>query len=167
MESLKSSFTVLSAMITPAILISACGSLVLSTSNRLGRVVDRVRALSESFEKLSNELATKNNESLDKQNLFYEQLNTLTKRASLLQHTLTFLYLAISIFVTTSVFIGVASLWFESNGFVSILLGLIGTVFLLCAALLLILEAQIAVSSTYKEMDFLRAELDKQCRKNL
>src|SRR5215204_3211782 len=37
----------LTAMVTPALLISATGSLVLSTSTRLGRVVDRVRALEE------------------------------------------------------------------------------------------------------------------------
>ena len=34
-------------MVTPALLISATGSLVLSTSTRLGRVVDRVRQLEE------------------------------------------------------------------------------------------------------------------------
>jgi len=33
------------AMITPAVLISASGTLVLSTGNRLGRIVDRVRVL--------------------------------------------------------------------------------------------------------------------------
>ena len=38
-------FTLLSAMITPAVLISACGTLIFSTSNRLGRIVDRVREL--------------------------------------------------------------------------------------------------------------------------
>ena len=37
----------LTAMVTPALLISATGSLVLSTSTRLGRVVDRVRALED------------------------------------------------------------------------------------------------------------------------
>ena len=37
----------LTAMVTPALLISATGSLVLSTSTRLGRVVDRVRQLEE------------------------------------------------------------------------------------------------------------------------
>ena len=36
-------------MITPAVLISASGTLVLSTSNRLTRVVDRVRSLARSF----------------------------------------------------------------------------------------------------------------------
>ena len=32
-------------MITPAVLISASGTMILSTSTRLGRVVDRVRSL--------------------------------------------------------------------------------------------------------------------------
>ena len=41
---------VLGAMITPAVLISASGTLVLSTSNRLSRVVDRVRVLSAEAE---------------------------------------------------------------------------------------------------------------------
>ena len=42
----------LSAMITPAVLISACGTLVLSNSLRLGRIVDRVRELSRLLEEL-------------------------------------------------------------------------------------------------------------------
>jgi hypothetical protein len=41
---------VLGAMITPAVLISASGRLVLSTSNRLTRVVDRVRVLAAEAE---------------------------------------------------------------------------------------------------------------------
>ncbi|MCV4614792.1 DUF2721 domain-containing protein, partial [Escherichia coli] len=44
-ENLNSTIEFLTAMITPALLISATGSLVLSTSTRLGRVVDRVREL--------------------------------------------------------------------------------------------------------------------------
>ena len=42
---------VLSGMITPALLISASGTLVLSTSNRLSRVVDRVRVLTAEAER--------------------------------------------------------------------------------------------------------------------
>src|SRR5687767_8662820 len=45
--SLNTIIEFLTAMVTPALLISATGSLVLSTSTRLGRVVDRVRALEE------------------------------------------------------------------------------------------------------------------------
>jgi len=44
-EALNSTIEFLTAMVTPTLLISATGSLVLSTSTRLGRVVDRVRQL--------------------------------------------------------------------------------------------------------------------------
>ena len=50
---LVASDSVLGAMITPAVLMSACGTLVFSTSARLGRVVDRVRVLSERIEELA------------------------------------------------------------------------------------------------------------------
>ena len=43
---------ILGAMITPALLISASGTLTLSTSNRLGRVVDRIRKLTTEAENL-------------------------------------------------------------------------------------------------------------------
>ena len=46
-DALNSTIEFLTAMVTPALLISATGSLVLSTSTRLGRVVDRVRQLEE------------------------------------------------------------------------------------------------------------------------
>jgi hypothetical protein len=46
---------VLTAMITPAVLISACGSMILSTSSRLGRVVDRVRSLSDKLDELAGD----------------------------------------------------------------------------------------------------------------
>ena len=42
----------LSAMITPAVLISACGQLIFSTSTRLARIVDRVRQLTPLLEQL-------------------------------------------------------------------------------------------------------------------
>ena len=52
-NALNSTIEFLTAMITPALLISATGSLVLSTSTRLGRVVDRVRSLSDRVEELA------------------------------------------------------------------------------------------------------------------
>src|SRR5215831_19546301 len=45
----------LSAMITPAVLISACGALIFSTSARLARVVDRARRLAQQVEDLAAE----------------------------------------------------------------------------------------------------------------
>ncbi len=43
----------LSALITPAVLLTANGSLLISTSNRMARVVDRVRILNEKGDELS------------------------------------------------------------------------------------------------------------------
>ena len=41
------SYATLSAMITPAIFLTANGSLIISTSNRMSRVVDRIRVLND------------------------------------------------------------------------------------------------------------------------
>jgi hypothetical protein len=38
-------YTTLSAMITPALFMTANASLIISTSNRMSRVVDRIRVL--------------------------------------------------------------------------------------------------------------------------
>src|SRR5687768_274549 len=51
-SALNSTIEFLTAMITPALLISATGSLVLSTSTRLGRVIDRARELESRLSEL-------------------------------------------------------------------------------------------------------------------
>ena len=38
-------YSTLAAMITPAIFMTATGSLIISTSNRMSRIVDRIRLL--------------------------------------------------------------------------------------------------------------------------
>ncbi|MCV4777234.1 DUF2721 domain-containing protein, partial [Escherichia coli] len=85
-ENLNSTIEFLTAMITPALLISATGSLVLSTSTRLGRVVDRVRELER---RLSELILT---EDRDKVPLYEKRIETVvhlldkvTSRARILQ----------------------------------------------------------------------------------
>src|SRR3954466_10867946 len=41
------SYATLSAMITPALFMTANGSLIISTSNRMSRIVDRIRVLND------------------------------------------------------------------------------------------------------------------------
>ncbi len=53
MNGLPDAQAVLSAMITPAVLISACGSLIMATSGRLNRAVDRTRETSRRFAELA------------------------------------------------------------------------------------------------------------------
>ncbi len=155
MDTLSSALAVLTAMITPAVLISACGTLILSTSTRLGRVVDRVRSLSDRFEELAHRAPEL--ELFDERRaLIFDQLDKLTSRARLLQRSMTIFYVALGIFVSTSVAIGVVA---ATAGFgyswVPVLMGLVGASFLFWGSVLLIFEARLALSTVSAEMDFI------------
>ncbi|MBB6099261.1 hypothetical protein HNR42_002699 [Deinobacterium chartae] len=144
-------------MITPAVLISASGTLILSTSNRLGRAVDRVRALTERFSTLMHleESDSQNLMLSEERALIFQQLPRLTSRVRLLQQALTAFYLAVGLFVVTSVAIGAEGLAGVKASILPIVSGLIGAAFLCYGSLVLILEARLALSNTYREMDFL------------
>jgi len=121
-------------MITPAVLISACGSMILSTSTRLGRVVDRVRTLSERLEEISDR---KQSGDLvkERQAAIYEQLDKFTSRARLLQRCMVTFYLSLGAFVATSVAIGVVAISSSLRyTLVPVVCGLIGALFLFTAA---------------------------------
>lgn len=144
-------------MITPAVLISACGSMILSTSSRLGRVVDRVRALSDKLD----ELAAKNGAEIkERQAVIYAQLDKLTSRARILQRSMVAFYLATGMFVATSVAIGVVAVIPSSPRYnlVPVIVGLLGACFLFYGSMLLIFEARLALSTIHAEMDFIWRE---------
>src|SRR5258706_14587569 len=129
MEGLSSSVEVLTAMITPAVLISASGTMILSTSTRLGRVVDRVRSLSDRLQSLPDNDG--NTDLLEeKRAMIFDQLDKLTSRSRLLQRALTTFYLAVGAFVATSVAIGVVSFFSARFAFIPVAFGLIGAIFL-------------------------------------
>jgi hypothetical protein len=142
-------------MITPAVLISASGTMILSTSTRLGRVVDRVRSLSDRLQDLSMQ-KTQDEFAEERRAMVYDQLDKLTSRSRLLQRALTTFYLAVGVFVATSVAIGVVS--FSSVprfAWIPVALGLIGAFFLFYGSMLLVFEARLALSTTHAEMDFI------------
>ncbi len=152
---MSSAIGVLTAMITPAVLISACGSMILSTSVRLGRVVDRVRTLSERWEEMSASEAP-NESVVERQAVIFEQLDKLTSRARLLQRSMVSFYLSLGMFVATSVAIGlVAIIGQPRHNIVPVVLGIIGAIFLFYGSMLLIFEARLALSTIHLEMDFI------------
>src|SRR4051812_42707575 len=109
MEALSSAVAVLTAMITPAVLISACGALILSTSTRLGRVVDRVRLLIERFEETMKTQEEGVEMFEERRSFLFNQLDKLTTRTRLLQRSMRVFYLALGVFVATSVAIGLVA----------------------------------------------------------
>jgi hypothetical protein len=149
-----SATAVLTAMITPAVLISACGSMILSTSSRLGRVVDRVRVLSDRLEDMSNTPA-KAESSSERQAVIFDQLDKLTSRARILQRSMVAFYLGLGMFVATSVAIGIVALADKPRyTMVPVIFGIAGACFLFYGSMLLIFEARLALSTIHAEMDY-------------
>src|SRR5687768_1826958 len=133
MPSPVSESEVLSAMITPALLISASGTLVLSTSNRLSRVVDRVRLLSNDADALPADV------SFDaKRSLIASQLSDLASRALILRSALAVLYMAIGFLVATSIGAGLLAALGLGYAWVPIGLAMFGACALLWGSVLLV-----------------------------
>ena len=148
-------FQILAAMITPAVLISACGTLVFSTSSRISRVVDRVRSLADQIERMGQRMPGPGLPvSILRKELFLDQLKRLSRRAILLRSALTGFYVAIGLFVLTSIAVGVVAMADLSASWLPVSLELLGSGVLLYGTLLLVSEARLGVTSTLKEMDF-------------
>jgi hypothetical protein len=157
MTAIPGSSEILGAMITPAVLISASGVLVLSTSNRVGRTVDRVRALAAEVERLQllPESGSVSSESkASKRKRVADQLAQLSARAVLLRSAMTALYSAIGLLVGTSILVGVVALLQWQYSSLPVVVGFAGACALLYASLLLVREARLAVRSTLEEVSF-------------
>jgi hypothetical protein len=142
---------VLSAMITPAVLISASGTLVLSTSVRLARVVDRVRTLSGSLEEIFN--ATEDALVTARQAHIESQLEMQTRRGRLIQRALTSFYLALCVFVGTTISIA-ASAFAPAVAWAPTWLGILGMLTMFYGCVLLVRETRLALVSVDREMVF-------------
>jgi len=149
----------LSAMITPAVLISASGALILSTSSRLGRIVDRVRFLSDLIDRLS---AGEITDFRDERRAEAErQLQSHAIRGQLIQAALTSFYVALAIFVGTTFSTGISALA-PSTGWLASGLGIAGTLALFLGSVLLIRETRLAFRSVKSEMEFVLRLRDRR-----
>jgi len=142
---------ILSAMITPAVLISASGTLVLSTSVRLARVVDRVRTLSGTLEEIFN--AREDAIVAARRDHIEQQLDLQTRRGRLIQRALTSFYVALCVFVGTTISIAVSAFapavaWAPTG------LGIFGMITMFYGCVLLVRETRLALVSVDREMTF-------------
>jgi hypothetical protein len=145
--------SVLSAMITPAVLISACGSLILATSDRLTKAVTRTREISSALIPRAADQRGEPRE--EERRMLFVQLDYVTTRSRLLQRALSRLYAALAFFVGTSVTIGLVAITSSDFTLIPIVLGLCGAGLLLYAAFLLIKESRFALAAVNHEMDFI------------
>lgn len=158
MQNAINAMNVLSAMITPAVLISACGTLIFSTSTRLSRVVDRVRELSKTIEALSSAEEVDYRE--ERRAEVERQLHMHARRTTHIQHSLTSFYISLSLFVAATVVIGLAS-FFQALGWLPAALGIAGTLTLFYGCMSLIAETTLALRAVKLEMEFTLALKEK------
>ena len=153
-DALNSTIEFLTAMVTPALLISATGSLVLSTSTRLGRVIDRVRQLEE---RLSDLIYAEDKEEVplyDKRvEVIVDLLDKVTSRSRILQRAMGAFYYGLMFFVLTSVTIAIAAI-FNTARWLPIPIGIIGIMFIFYGSVLMLRETRMATRTVNVEMDF-------------
>jgi hypothetical protein len=141
----------LTSMITPAVLILACGSLSLTTSQRLSRSIARTRKISIDIKEIKQGILTVSDEEKE---MLYGQLLSSVSRSVLLQRVMTMLYIALSFFIGTSLLIGISEIIGWERSWILIMLPMLGSIALLAASILLIMETRHAMNSVNEEMDF-------------
>jgi hypothetical protein len=158
-----SSYATLSAMITPAIFMTANGSLIISTSNRMARIVDRIRVLNDRADELC-----RGGSGLDyipeRRGHLRDQLVLSEWRSDRVRYALMMLYLAFAMFVGTSLMLAVDTLVGNRRLMAAMATGLSvgGVAMLLTASVNLVREALAALMSTRLEIQFYR---DLQARR--
>lgn len=141
------------AMIAPALFLTATGSLIISTANRMGRIIDRIRKLID----LGNQIA-QNPAAVDFPDARLAhvelQIEYLRARNRRVLWAVTELYLAFGSFVGTSIVIAVDS--FTGGHLVGVptALAVVGVGLLFAASMNLVLEARTALRTNHLEVEF-------------
>ena len=131
---------ILTSMITPAVLISACGTLIFSTSARLARIFDRVHLLKGEVEAvLEGKLSFPD----ERMAMLKAQTRKQKIRAWLIQKSMAALYTATVLFVASSLAIALnVAYGSEETAWLPSGLALLGGLFLLAASVLLLYESR-------------------------
>jgi len=158
-----SNYATLSAMITPAIFMTANGSLIISTSNRMSRVVDRIRVLNDRGDEMCRG-DTRLDFVADRRSHVSDQLGRLQRRSDWVRFALTLLYMSFASFVGTSLTLAVDTLIGNRLPMAGLATGLSvsGVVMMLVACVNLVREAHAALTSNRLEIRFYR---DLQARR--
>jgi hypothetical protein len=158
-------FAALSLIVAPAVLTNASSVLVLSTSNRLARAVDRARSLATHLESPS-----KADESLIA--LRFREMDSAERRALLLLSALRFFYASIGAFATAALtsLIGAALLSTPVEVIpatlevIAVAAGFVGVLGLVLGCVLLLRETRIAVRVVSDEATHLRNTLAQRTK---
>ena len=148
-------YDALTAMITPAIFMTANASLIISTSNRVTRVVDRIRVLNDHADNLDRGVAELDF-AVERLEHVHDQMHRLEARSDRLRYALTSLYMAFTCFVGTSLALAIDAMLRNWLIALPTLLAIAGVALLLFASVNLVLETLTALRSNRLETQFYR-----------
>ena len=152
LEALSSS-RILGSMITPAVLISACGTLIFSTSARMGRIFDRVNVMKGEVEAIVNGKMSYPDERMGHLKV---QIELQRRRATLIHKALSALYTATALFVAASLAIALNVAYGSPNqGWIPTLIALAGGLCLFAASALLLYESRFNLRFVNRSIDFI------------
>jgi Protein of unknown function (DUF2721) len=134
--------TIISAMLAPALLMAATGSLLVSANARLARVVDRLRTLILAWEQDAPDRSERDS-----------QITRHRRRAALVLRACWMLYAALGCFVGTSLALAFDALLGFQLGTVATVLAILGMLCLLSASFAMGLEVSLSVRSFDEELD--------------
>lgn len=144
---------IITAMITPVILILATASILGITSQRLSKALERARRMWEQMLHFPEVEGHSELEDEAKSHLS-SLIKKVSRRARLLQKAMIVLYITLSLFVGTSVAIGFIALAGSTTYWIPMALEIAGIALMFYSTVILIIEARIAVLSVKQETSF-------------
>ncbi len=142
----------LTALITPAIVLLACANLITGCHMRLGRVMDRVRALAQMAEDIR--LGKCTDHPMERRRQIGTEFRYYERRGKMILVALSFLYSTVGFFVATSIAVGIDLLFEGPVAFLPMILAIVGISLFLVASLLMLLENRLAYETMKREIQF-------------
>lgn len=139
--------SIISTMITPAVLILAAGNLVMSTFTRLVRISDRARVM---IDRLDVARAKPDAPAVA---LYTALLEEYRRRSVLVERALSAFYLAIGLLVMASLSIAVDRMLGDRIPWVPVGFTMVGAVVLLAGTMSLFLETRISSGAIRREIE--------------
>lgn len=161
-ETITALTRIISAMITPVILILATGSILGITSQRLSKALERARKMWEQMLRFPEIEGHPELEPEARRHLVV-LIKKVTKRARLLQQVMTVLYICLSLFVGSSVAIGFIEVIDVESYWIPMGMEMTGVLLLFYSSIILIIESRLAVFTVKKETDFVM-QIEKYLR---
>ncbi len=150
--------SLISAMLAPGIMISACGLLILGMNNKYSLVVGRIRTLNEEKRIYARSADTKDFEYFDQVRIgsISKQLTYLYERVRFVRNAVVCYSLAVGSFVITSIWIG---LGLVVRGAELINFGIASIIFFVIGMILVLVGITFAARESLKGYDIIELEL--------